>query len=277
MAPRIRIGPAEIIALQDGEGPFFDERSAVFPAASDEQWEAADHFDPTAVTDDGRWWLRFRAFAIRTDSGVTLVDAGIGPADSLAAPWAPVPGRLPEELTEAGIDPAEVDTVVITHLHTDHVGWAVTSTPDGRRPYFENARHLLQREESETIGKRNPQMRETLLDPLREGGLLDLVDGEAALGPVSRAVPTPGHTPGHQSVLVESGRDLVAVTGDVLVNAVQLLYPELAYTIESDARAARLSRQALLSKVASADGRLATPHLSEPFTSIPRESAERLL
>jgi hypothetical protein len=100
------IGPLTITALQDAEGPFFEPREAAFPAATEAQWAAADAFDPAARTTDGRWWLRFRSFAIRyADGPVTLVDAGIGPADAPARSWAPVPGRLPDELAAAGIAP----------------------------------------------------------------------------------------------------------------------------------------------------------------------------
>src|SRR5690349_10585679 len=93
-----KIGPLTVIALQDAEGPFFEPREAAIPGATPAQWAAADEQDPAARTADGRWWLRFRSFAIRYgDSGpVTLIDAGIGPAHSLAAEWAPVPGRLPD-------------------------------------------------------------------------------------------------------------------------------------------------------------------------------------
>src|SRR5262245_45850281 len=116
-----KIGTMTVIALQDGIGTFFKPRHEVFPTATEDDWRRADAFDPAAVTDDGEWLLRFRCFAVRLDSGDTLiVDTGIGPADSPAASWAPVPGKLPEELAVAGIAPSDVSTVVMTHLHTDH-------------------------------------------------------------------------------------------------------------------------------------------------------------
>ena len=281
-APAIRIGSTEIIALADGEGPFFSPRAEAFPTASAEQWAAADGFDPRAVDAEGRWLLQFRAFAIRGDHGVTLVDAGIGAADGPAASWAPVPGALPESLAANGIAPAEVDSVVLTHLHTDHVGWAVVSedavpsgapgagTPDasrkasGLRPYFPNAEYLLQRNEFDAIDSLNPQLRETVIDPLQATGRLRLLDGDTPLRGDARAVATPGHTPGHQSVLVGDGRDLALITGDLLVHALQLLHPEIAYAHEIDAETARRSRERMLG-VEAATLHLATPHLTEPF------------
>jgi len=294
---RITIGSTEIIALADGAGPFFSPRSEAFPAATPEQWAAADRFDPGALDAEGRWLLQFRAFAIRNDQGVTLVDAGIGPADSPAASWAPVPGVLPESLAAAGIDPAEVDTVVLTHLHTDHVGWAVVSAdavprPEGAsadavpepdnasrdavpgpvnasgpdlRPYFPNAEYLLQRNEFDAIDSLNPRLRGSLVDPLQATGQLRLLDGDTPLRGGGRVVATPGHTPGHQSVLVAAGRELAVVTGDLLVHAIQLLHPDLAYAHEIDAETARRSREQILD-LDAAVLHLATPHLTEAFT-----------
>lgn len=272
--PRLRIGSTEIIALADAEGPFFSPRAEAFPGATAAQWAEADRYDPGSVDAEGRWRLQFRAYAIRGDKGLTVVDAGIGPADGPAGSWAPVPGVLPASLAAAGIDPAEVDTVVLTHLHTDHVGWAVVTeaavavdgatATGGRRPYFPNAEYLLQRAEFGALDALNPQLRETLTDPLAAAGRLRLLDGDTPLR-TGRAVATPGHTPGHQSVLVADGRERALVTGDLLVHALQLLHPELAYAHETDPEAARRSRERMLGSRTATTLHLATPHLTEPF------------
>ncbi|MFF9473537.1 MBL fold metallo-hydrolase [Streptomyces roseolus] len=264
MLPSLQIGPYTVTALTDGEGPFFSPRAEAFPDATAAQWASADRFDPGALDAQGRWLLRFRAFAIRGDRGVTLVDAGIGPADSPAAGWAPVPGALPAELAAAGIDPSEVDTVVLTHLHTDHVGWAVVGG-ENARPFFPNADYLLQRAEFDALDRINPPLRAGVIDPLRSAGRLRLLDGEATLRGGERLIATPGHTPGHQSVLVESGGELLAVTGDLLVHAIQLLHPELPYAHEMDPLQARTSRERVLGARATHTLHLATPHLTDPF------------
>ncbi|MFF7445688.1 MULTISPECIES: MBL fold metallo-hydrolase [unclassified Streptomyces] len=264
MPRSLQIGPYTVVALADGVGPFFSPRSEAFPGATGEQWAAADRFDPGALGADGNWRLQFRAFAIRGDQGVTLVDAGIGPADGPAASWAPVPGELPASLAAAGIEPSEVDTVVLTHLHTDHVGWAVVGG-EQPRPFFPNAEYLLQQAEFDAIDDVNPQLRSTVTTPLHNSGQLRLLDGDTPLRHGERVIATPGHTPGHQSVLVASGRELIAVTGDLLVHAIQLLHPELAYAHEMNPEQARASRERVLHRRPADTLHLATPHLTEPF------------
>src|SRR5258705_3234183 len=137
-----------VIALDDGEGAFFEPRESAFPRASAEQWAQADRRDPGSVRDGG-WWLRFRCFALRRPNGrVVLVDTGIGSASAPSKGWAPVPGQLPAELDAAGIAVDDVDTVVLTHMHTDHIGWSVDGSGAVTFPW---ARYLLQRAEIEAI------------------------------------------------------------------------------------------------------------------------------
>jgi glyoxylase-like metal-dependent hydrolase (beta-lactamase superfamily II) len=224
--------------------------------------------DPAAFGEGGRWWLDFRVFAIRgAEGGVVLVDTGIGPAEAPSAAWAPVPGELPVVLKDAGIAPDDVTTVVLTHLHSDHCGWAVGA--DGT-PTFPNARYVLQRAETEWLADSGPLF-SWAVKPLREAGQLDEVTGPTVLakartGETVTAFPTPGHTPGHQSVIVDSDDTQLVVTGDVLVHAVQLMTPSVGYINEVDQDQARATREALLARTGAV---LATPHLSAPFVVVP--------
>jgi glyoxylase-like metal-dependent hydrolase (beta-lactamase superfamily II) len=273
MAESRGFGAVTVIALEDGQGLFFAPREEAFALATADHWRRADARDPGALR-DGEWLLRFRCFAFRLDNGrVILVDAGIGPAEAPAKSWAPVPGQLPGQLAAAGIEPDEVDTVVLTHLHTDHIGWAVDWEAD--TAYFRNARYLVQRAELDTIGRQDIGWTKWLLEPLRTTGQLVAVDGEIELGAGLRVIATPGHTPGHQSVLLETDGGTLLVTGDLLVHAVQLVDPELAYAYETDPDVARRSRMALLRDLAVRGGAiLATSHLSEPFVPLRSSGTE---
>jgi glyoxylase-like metal-dependent hydrolase (beta-lactamase superfamily II) len=260
-----RVGPFEVVALLDASGPFFRPAQAAFPAATAADWARAERLDPGAFGQDGAWLLDFRCFAVRLPSGrFALVDAGVGPVGSPAAGWAPVPGHLPARLAEAGIEPADVELVVLTHLHEDHVGWSVSA--EGV-PVFPRARYVLQRSEVAALELAGDTLvLPHVVEPLRQAGQLSTVDGEVRLvthpGGALTAVPTPGHTPGHQSVLVRGGDDLVVVTGDVLVHAVQLVAPDVGYAFEVDPALARRTRRALLGRTPDW---LATAHLTMPF------------
>ncbi|WP_207781886.1 MBL fold metallo-hydrolase [Phytoactinopolyspora limicola] len=269
------VGQVEVTCLLDGSGPFtLATLEATFPNATAADWSAARRLDPKAFGADGRWHLSFHCFAIRVPGGrIVLVDTGIGPADGPASTWAPVPGRLPEALAEAGIAASDVSLVVQTHLHTDHVGWAVSLEGD---PVFSNARYVVQRAELAALEKAGSPLLEAVVRPLRQRDQLDAVDGSLDLlgghgrhGARIAVSATPGHTPGHQSVVVDSGADRMVITGDVLVHAVQLVNPDVRYTYEDDADLARRSRRDLLADAEAHRAFLATAHLNQPFMPTP--------
>jgi glyoxylase-like metal-dependent hydrolase (beta-lactamase superfamily II) len=254
------VGGVTVVALEDGQGPFFESRESAFALATAELWAEADRRDPGSVRDGG-WWLRFRCFALRLPSGrVILIDTGIGSASAPSKGWAPVPGRLPAELAAAGIAVTDVDTVVLTHMHTDHIGWSID---EAGAVMFPGARYLLQRDEIDAIDARAPGLAEWLLAPLRASGQLSPVDGELGLGDGVRIVATPGHTPGHQSVLLDGADETLVITGDLLVHVLQLIDPTLPYSHEDDPARARSSRTDLLARPGPLV--LATPHLGDPF------------
>lgn len=260
-----QLGQLSVVALRDARGPYVAWESG-FPAASPRDWALARAADPAAFGADGRWLLDFRAFAIRSSAGVTLVDAGIGPAGAPAEGWAPVPGALPSCLATEGIELSDVDTVVLTHLHSDHCGWAVT--PAGE-PLFPNARYVVHRDEVAWV---TDPVASYVVKPLRAAGVLAEVGAATVLtrhpaGETVTAVPTPGHTPGHQSVIVDGGGRQVVVTGDVLVHMVQLVSPAVEYIYEEDPALARTTREELLAMAASTGAELATPHLTNSFVS----------
>jgi glyoxylase-like metal-dependent hydrolase (beta-lactamase superfamily II) len=273
MDPATRtIGTATVVALTDGTGLFYQPVREAFPDVPEETWLRAAALDPVAHATNGQWRMQFHCFGVRLpDDRVILVDAGIGPADSPAAAWAPVPGDLPARLDAAGISPEQVDTVVLSHLHTDHVGWAVVRDGAGERtPYFANARYVLQKAELDAISMINPSLEEALIAPLRATDQLSIVDGDSRLASQVRIVATPGHTPGHQSVLVETDETALLIAGDLLVHAVQLVDPDVAYRLEVDPAMARDSRVRMLNDLAGrGSATLAVAHVTEPFHDRP--------
>lgn len=270
VAMRRSVGAFEVVALLDASGPFFLPAAEAFTGATDRDWARAKKIDPAAFGPDGAWHLDFRCYAVRLPGGrYALVDTGIGPADSPAAAWAPVPGHLLERLAAAGIHRDDVSLVVLTHLHEDHYGWSVS--PQGV-PTFPNARYVVQQTEIAALEEANDQVvLQYIVEPLRRTGQLSTVDGRTCLaerhGTRLTTEPTPGHTPGHQSVLLRGDHHQIIITGDVLVHAVQLVNPDVGYAFEADQPTARETRRSLVDRTHRTPTLLATAHLNQPFVS----------
>ena len=142
-------------------------------------------------------------------------------------------------LREAGVQPDDIDVVVMTHMHFDHSGGTTQLTASGAmEPVFRRARHVVQRREWEDANHPHERNRASYLPenvtPLAEAGLLQLVDGEAEIAPGVRVVPTPGHTAGHQSVLIGApDGPKVLFLGDVVPTAVHVRLPwVMGYDLE---------------------------------------------
>ena len=140
---------------------------------------------------------------------------------------------IADALREVGLGPDDIDVVVMTHMHFDHSGGTTRLTrAGGYEPVFKRARHVVQRREWEDATHPHERNRGSYLQenigPLGEAGLLQLVDGEAEVAPGVRVVPTPGHTAGHQSVLIgaaEAGAPQALFLGDVVPTAVHVKLP----------------------------------------------------
>jgi len=199
------------------------------------------------------WVLHFHCYLLRSPGGrIVLVDTGIGGANSPAAVWAPVPGRLLDELVRVGVGPEDVDCVVLTHLHSDHSSGAVLNGV----PAFPNARYVLQQAE---LSAATAAIHQTVVEPLRDN--LHVMDGSATVAPGVSIVPTPGHTLGHQSIGVG---DLV-ISGDVVLHPVQLRNPAITYVYDDDPALAAQTRRNLLDDLRRRGGSIATGHFAEPF------------
>jgi glyoxylase-like metal-dependent hydrolase (beta-lactamase superfamily II) len=257
----VQVGGYSVVSVVDASGVLAATLAEAFPAATDEDWRAARSLDPEGFGPDGRWALDFRCVAIRRPGGaVTLVDVGVGTEGSPAG-WAPLPGRLVAALAEEDIGIDDVDTVVLTHLHEDHCGGVVSA--DGS-PVFGSARHVVQAAELAAV-RADPTIWGYAVAPLLSAGLLDEVDGRVDLAPGIVAVPTPGHTVGHQSVVVTADDEEVVVTGDVLVHAVQLADPDVAYRAEADPALAAETRRRVFAEARRRGAYLATAHLHTGF------------
>jgi len=172
--------------------------------------------------------------------------------------------RFEAALTAAGVGFEDIDYVLCTHLHTDHVGWN-TRLIDGRWvPTFPNARYLIPVADEEVHRVRNGEMYVESVLPVIEANQAELVQAGHVLGDHVTLVPTPGHTPGHVSVMVKSGDCEAVITGDALHSTAQCRHPDWHFKFDADAVMAVASRRRLLEDASESDCIVLGSHFALP-------------
>lgn len=180
--------------------------------------------------------------------------------------WHMRQGPFLADLEAAGFPLDRIDTVVCTHLHTDHVGWN-TCLEGGRWvPTFANARTLMTREEWEHWSKTEiDQMQVTVVDsvqPLFDAGLVDLVGMEHEVAEGIRFEPTPGHSPGHVAVRIRSRGEEAVITGDLVHHPVQFARPGWKNKADSDPALAETTRRDFMARYADTPTLVIGTHFS---------------
>jgi len=227
-----------------------------FPAAKAADVARHRWLVPDFADERGRIAMRVQAFVIETPRRRVLVDPCVGNGKKRPLPyWNEQSWPFLERFAEAGFEPERIDTVVHTHLHADHCGWD-TRLADGEWvPTFPNARHLYTRAELDWCrAGGNPGIDGVYADsiaPILAAGLADVVPEDTSLGDGLRLESTPGHTPGHVSLWIESQGETALVSGDFLHHPVQCAELDWAEGGDLDAELARATRRRMLARAAA--------------------------
>jgi glyoxylase-like metal-dependent hydrolase (beta-lactamase superfamily II) len=206
------------------------------------------HFFDESVGDLGS---RIQSYVVRTPRHTVLIDTGVGNDKRRdgAPDWHRRHGSFLDDLRAAGVEPMDVDVVVSTHLHVDHVGWNTTLVNGRWRPTFPRARYVIAGEEwefwkHERDGGTEPSgCIDDSVVPVVDGGLAVLVDADDAVDEHLTLEPGPGHTPGHVCVRLTTAAGEAVFTGDLMHRVVQVAEPQWSSRFCQDPDRARQSRR----------------------------------
>lgn len=273
-----RIGSVEIDRVVEWVGPIrtVDDVFPDTPAALWTEDLAPHHWTP----DTRAYRCAIQTWVLRTGGRTILIDTGVG--NDRDRPQIPAFDHLGTDflhrLAAVGVEPGDVDVVVNTHIHSDHVGW--NTRLDGRTwvPTFPNATYLVPERDvehfrpgavgraprSEDEAARFAGMELVYTDsiaPVAAAGQLQTWDGEHRIDQALRLELAPGHTPGSSVAWLESGRGAV-FAGDLLHTPVQIARPDDSCAFDLDAAAARASRLTVLTAAARARAAVLPAHFA---------------
>jgi glyoxylase-like metal-dependent hydrolase (beta-lactamase superfamily II) len=253
---RWSIGAVTITRVVELEMPVaYHERHPFIAQARPEVLRATPWLFPNFVTPEGHLILSFHALLVEAPGVRLVIDTCIGndkPRNMLGK--VPLQTTFLQQLSDLGWSRESVDAVVCTHLHVDHVGWNTMRAGDGWVPTFPNARYLIGRREFDHWSAHGDEEQQAILSdsvkPIFDAGLVDLVEMDHRISPELRLTPTPGHTPGHVSVVIESRGETAMISGDAIHHPCQMAHPDWSPSFDSDQRASVVTRRAMLEDVA---------------------------
>ena len=268
----IKLGDVEVTRVVELSGPF-STVGFIFPDTPPELWQdnrdwlAPDHWTP----EDDAYRCQVQTWVLRSEGKVVLVDTGVG--NDRVRPQVPQFGGLHtdflDRLRQAGVRPEDVDVVVNTHIHYDHVGWNTRLEGDEWIPTFPNATYLMPRLDHDYFDPagdgpgraprdEHEQMRweggklvfnDSVL-PVTRAGQAKLWEGSYRIDGNLALEQAPGHTPGSSVLVLRSGTDRALFVGDVMHSPVQILRPDHRSCFCDDPAQAARTRRELLERAA---------------------------
>jgi len=280
-----KVGGATVTRIEETYLPIYPA-AEIFPEFTDAHlaehghWLAPHHYD----RDTGKLKLSVHSWLVQLNGLKILVDGCCGNQKSrpmrpwwnmLDTPWL-------DRLAAAGARPDEIDLVMCTHLHHDHVGWN-TQLRDGRWvPTFPNARYVFSRLDFDYFHRLDSDVatapaefgsfRECVM-PVVESGRADLVTGPHRLNENIEILPAGGHSPGHFVFKLEVNGERAVLVGDVFHHLLQVFYPDWNFPKNSDADQARTSRRRVFEECAASGALVFPGHVGAPFAGYIEKSA----
>jgi glyoxylase-like metal-dependent hydrolase (beta-lactamase superfamily II) len=256
----IKLGDVSVTRVREFYGSVEMTPGVFFPESSGRVWDDnADWLRPRFLdADTGHVHSAIQTWLLRSEGRTILVDTGVG--NHKERPYAPIWGHLKTDflgnLARAGVAPEDVDIVINTHLHIDHVGWNTRLHDRAWVPTFPNATYLMPRADFDfwnpenglptVLGRGNQNVFEDSVLPVHRAGQTLLWEGSHRIDASLRLDPAPGHTPGSSVLTLTSGADRAVFVGDLMHSPVQILEPDANSCFCEDPAGARATRRRIL-------------------------------
>ena len=242
----------------------------ILPDATREACLPIEWMQPNFMDHEGNLIMSIHALIIDTGDKRIIVDTCVGNDKERNIPsWSNLQTSFLKELEEAGYPRESIDSVMCTHLHVDHVGWNTMLVNDEWIPTFPNAQYLISEKEwiywdkNENEDLYGPVISDSVR-PVIEAGMVNFVDDHFRICDEVNLFPTPGHTPGHVSVLINSKKEMAMITGDFIHHPVQMTKTAWCSSADYDKRQGQLTRETLLEKYVDQDILIIGTHFATP-------------